>query len=146
MAGKKRFPLREGGFTLIELLTVIGIMGILFGIGIPAIQGYQRRQTLDVSTRQVAADLQWAQSRAMNTGSVYKVTFLQNTNKYEIENEGTNAKVEKILPSKITLSSSLDFVRFRPQGTVEVDTIILSISGEWKKVTLNQLGETNISY
>ena len=50
----------RNGFTLIELLVVIGILSLLFLIGIPAFRAYQPALQLSGSVRELVTDLRYA--------------------------------------------------------------------------------------
>lgn len=137
--------LNEKGFYIMETLIVLLIVGILIGTGVFYIQRYQRGKSLDTAVRLLSLDLQWSQSRAMNTGSIHKVTFYETSSKYEILNQESSVKVERSLPNNVTFTSTLDSLKFLPQGKVEEDTVILFTQEGSKKVILNSLGETKIT-
>jgi prepilin-type N-terminal cleavage/methylation domain-containing protein len=145
MMRKRVILFGERGFSMIETLTVMLILGILLGISVYYLKRYQRGKALDTASHQISSDLQWAQSRAMNTGSIHRVTFTQNSNEYAILNKGTNVTVERSLPGMVKLTSIQDSLSFLPQGRVEVDTVTVSNSVSSKKVILNSLGETTIT-
>jgi len=136
--------INEKGVSLIEMLTVLFIIGILLGMGVFSMQKYQRGRSLERAVNQVSSDLQWAQSRAMNTGAIHKVTFYETEKRYEILNKETNSKVERSLPNYVTLTSTLDSLLFLPKGKVEEATVTLSTSQASSEIILNSLGETRI--
>lgn len=56
------------GFTVVELVAVIGIIGILTAIFVPAITASLNNSNLDIAARQLEADLRWMQQLAVNSG------------------------------------------------------------------------------
>ncbi len=54
------------GFTLIELLVSIGILISVFSLGFAGYRDYSRRQEMASISRQLRADLRWAQSLALS--------------------------------------------------------------------------------
>jgi prepilin-type N-terminal cleavage/methylation domain-containing protein len=75
------FPSREKGVTLLELLVVIGVLGIISMIAIPALNS----SMLDLSSAsdELAANLKLARGRANGSGSHVRVTI--NANSYVVE-------------------------------------------------------------
>lgn len=63
------------GFTLVELALVILVMGLLCAIGVPTLQGLNRRQQLEGTTRHLAAQLRIARERAISTGTSQSIHF-----------------------------------------------------------------------
>lgn len=68
----------EGGFSMIELLVVVLIIGILAGVGIPALLG-QKSKASDASAKSQARSLQAAAetSATDNEGSYAKATLAE---------------------------------------------------------------------
>lgn len=60
------------GFTLIELLMVVGILGIIALVVIPALQPYDE-ENLDVAAQEVAAAIRFARDEAIRTGTLHGV-------------------------------------------------------------------------
>ncbi len=82
------------GFTLIELLIVIVIIGLVFGIAVPAFQNYRSSQTFD----QAAMDVEETLSVARN---------------YAASNvDPTNPAAQRELNSAGCLSQTADFVGY----------------------------------
>jgi len=66
----------RGGFSLIELLVVIGIIGLLAAIGLPALRGLTGGTDLNGATRQLVDDLAFARLQAINRRSTVYVVFV----------------------------------------------------------------------
>lgn len=59
------FPYPRSGFTVMELLVVMGVIIILFSIGLAAFNRFNRRQVVEQVTRNLESDLRLAQSKAV---------------------------------------------------------------------------------
>ena len=69
-------PLRESSaFTLVELMAVIGIIGLLAAVGIPAIKGLTGSGGRKQALSQVMGALEIARNTAINTGANAAVIF-----------------------------------------------------------------------
>ena len=76
----------ELGFSLVELLVVIGIIGVLAAIGLPALRGLGESNSIDAATRQMVDDLGYARLRAINDRSTVYMLFVPPN----IESQATN--------------------------------------------------------
>lgn len=63
-------------FTLIELLVVVAIIGVLAGIGLPALKGFGSSNALSAAASQLKDDLALARQTAMNQRSDVYVVFV----------------------------------------------------------------------
>lgn len=111
-------------FTLIELLIVIGLIGILFLITIPALRAFQPSLQLNGATRNVVSDLRWAQQLTVTEQVEYCLQFFPSEKKYQILQCGEATPIKEVfLPEKITTLSVSGFtndeVRFNPYGAVK---------------------------
>lgn len=67
-------PLRA--FTLLELLVVIGIIGVLASISVPALKGFGRANKVAAAGRQMLDDLGFARLSAINARSQVYMVFM----------------------------------------------------------------------
>jgi type II secretory pathway pseudopilin PulG len=75
---------RNSGFTLIELVVIVGIISILLVISFKGLLNMKQNMDLNRVAHQLEATLKNCQSKAMYTGSYYKIEFHQNLNRYRI--------------------------------------------------------------
>jgi prepilin-type N-terminal cleavage/methylation domain-containing protein len=70
-----RRPRAPGAFTLLELLVVLGIIGLLAGITLPAMKGMRQSNAMAAANRQLLDDIGAARQRAIKDGTVVLVLF-----------------------------------------------------------------------
>lgn len=102
------------GFTIIEVMVVIGILGIIAGITIPAFRDYIPRMRLRGARDEVLATLRLSRTKALSERQTYQVIFEKATNTYRMNPGGES----KPLPQGIEIANSCDIVyEFRPDRT-----------------------------
>jgi len=75
---------RSNGFTLIELMVVIGIISILLVVSFKGLLNMKQNMDLNRVAHQLEATLKNCQSKAMYTGSYYKMDFYTSLNRYRV--------------------------------------------------------------
>jgi prepilin-type N-terminal cleavage/methylation domain-containing protein len=106
--------MRNKGFTIMELMCVIGIMGIMVGIIMPAYRGYIPKMRLKSARDQVFVTLRLARTRALSERQIYQVIFEKATNTYKINPGGASTP----LPTGITMPIAANITyEFRPNRT-----------------------------
>lgn len=147
------------GFTLIELLVTIGLIGVLFTVGIASYIDFSRRQIVFQAARKIVQDLRLAQSLAANNqkpdgcGTLDGYTFSIPSTTYEIDVNCsdpayTNKVREGSVPSDLTLNGFTQ-VKFKVlRQTLECNRnpceLTVSGFGKSKKVTVGAGGTINI--
>ncbi len=119
-------------FTIIELLIVIGILSILFSIGIPAFRAYQPALQLSGTVREITTDIRYAEKMAVNEQINHGVRFSTSSNQYQIIRFGATEEVleTKSLPDQISFCQisglSESQVVFNPYGAaLESGSVVL---------------------
>lgn len=141
------------GFTLIELLIVIGVMGIIVAIGIPALRSYQPSAQLSGVVQDLVTDLRYAQQLAIAEQVDHGIRFFIDDNKYQIiqYGEGETVLKEEVFPAGITFQQITGFTnneaKFNPYGAArESGTIILlNTQGKTKTVDVRPSGFVKVS-
>jgi prepilin-type N-terminal cleavage/methylation domain-containing protein len=74
----------NSGYTIIELVVVTAIIAILTIVSFKGLFTIKQNMDLNRAAHQLEAILKNCQSKAMYTGSYYKIEFHQNLNRYRI--------------------------------------------------------------
>lgn len=119
-----QFSYFRRGFTTVELLVIIGIIGILTSIGIPALRVYRPDLQLSGATRELVTDLRYAEQLAVTEQVDHGIRFFSST-EYQIIRYGPP---EEILESKV-----LDGVNFQQITGLTDDQVIFNPYGAAKK-------------
>ncbi len=78
-------PSSRDGFTLLELLLVVAIVSILAAAAVPQVRRSFGTMGLREAAASLAADIRYAQSRAIMDGVVTRVLFRDATGAYRVE-------------------------------------------------------------
>jgi len=142
------------GFTLIEILIVIGVIGIIVVISIPAYRQFQPTLQLNGAVRGLVTDLRYAQQLTVTEQKEHCVRFFPNDKEYKII-QCQDSGAEEILKTislqeidSITVANDLsdNEVRYNPYGAVkEAGIITLEINGKIKIIDVRPSGFVKVT-
>jgi len=153
----------EQGFSLIELIVVIGLLGLIVLVGMPALDDWLERYRVRSAAQNLAADMQLQRMRAVSRNRQFRIAFDAANSQYTLfESDGgggwtTIDPTANTLPQGVTFSSTLgdpiqlsfagnpDVAIFHPDGSVndrlaqDNAVFLTNIRGEAFRVTVNQV-------
>jgi len=142
----------SGGFTLIELMVVLVLLGVLLAVAFPSIGGGMATVKLKTSSREIAATLRLARSKAIREQQVYLVGFDLTKNQMELSSENLKYQkffslaegisIEKVTPlkAKADWNQQRYYYFFTPNGMTESFEVVLrNERGRAIKVVQNSL-------
>jgi general secretion pathway protein H len=140
------------GFTLIELMVVLVLLGVLLAVAFPSIGGGMATVKLKTSSREIAATLRLARSKAIREQQVYLVGFDLTKNQMELSSENLKYQkffslaegisIEKVTPlkAKADWNQQRYYYFFTPNGLTESFEVVLrNERGRAIKVVQNSL-------
>jgi prepilin-type N-terminal cleavage/methylation domain-containing protein len=139
------------GFSIVELLVVVAILGFILGIAIPGFQVVRLGSALSAAQRDVAAIVQNARWRAINSGTTHTVN-LAAASSVGVTRGGTTVATVGLGQYSVsqthTGGNSFDFDPrgLIPPGTTTPITITLTNpQGAARTVTIDRLGRLTTS-
>lgn len=121
-------------FTLVEILAVLGIIGVLALIGIPAFKIYQPSLQLSGVMRELATDLRYAEQLAITEQVEHGIIFFPGTSQYQIVRFGDPDEVleSKTLPQEVSFLGITGFTDneavFNPYGAAKESGVITLVN------------------
>lgn len=85
----KTHPAHARGFTLVESAVVLVVLGIMFGMTVPAFKSYQRSHMLQAGTENVLGQLRLARQKAIGMQHEQKLSFSIGANSYTVQDLAT---------------------------------------------------------
>ena len=136
--------------TLVELLVVLGVVGVIVGMSVPALAGYAKQLRLKTTTRQVVGLLSLARSLAISSRENHAVVIDPERRKISVVNMASGEALEQVvrLPPSVTVDVQMGDhpspgrVVFRPTGSLEGRTVWLILADRERHQTVTVTGTT----
>ena len=137
--------------TLVELLVVLGVIGLIVSMSLPALATYSRQVRLKAITRQAIGLVTLARSSAISAHEPHELILDQERRELRVVNVTSGEVLEQAirLPQGVTVefqvagSSSTDgHLSFRPTGALTGRTTTLVLSDGQKQRTITIMGAT----
>ena len=137
--------------TLVELLVVLGVIGLIVGMGVPALTAYGRQVRLQTTTRQLIGLISLARSTAISSHEEHAVVVDLESREIRIVNTASGEALEPVLrlPPSVSLemevggqSAEEPRVVFRPTGSLTGRSVSLILSDGLKQQTIVVTGPT----
>ncbi len=128
----------KNGFTLIELVLIIALIGVV-GLAVVVLVPSLSVTKLDVATKQVLSDIEFAKQNAMMTGQTSGVQFVSG-GAYTVYQGTTATPLSSPLTKTnmvITLSSSYSGISITSSYTVEFNSLGSPTTGGGGSVTIS---------
>ena len=136
---------------MVELLVVLGIIGLILGMGVPALSGYSRQLRLKTATRELVGLLSLARSKAISAHAEYAVVINPESQQVSVMDVASGETLEQVVrvPSSVTLdvqvggeSAPETQLVFRPTGSLSGRTTTLVLTDHERQHTITVVGAT----
>jgi len=137
--------------TLVELLVVIGIIGVIVGMGVPALTRYAQQVRLKATTRQVVGLVALARSLAISSHQEHAVVIDQDKGEIRVVNTASGEALEQMIRLPSALSVVMEVagqpademqLTFRPTGSLTGRTVSLTLAEGERQQTVVVTGTT----
>ena len=147
------------GFSLVEMLIVVGMIGVLSLVSVPAFMNYQRTAQVRSATRTVAGDLRNCRQLAITRNLLVRLE-VTGTREYKTFQSTDAGKTWSALPiqggiantrtleSTISIASpsfndsdsdGLPDLDFRSDGTVDQGNTTITLNTKWTQSSINKV-------
>ena len=139
------------GMTLVELLVVLGIIGLILGMGVPALTSYTKQIRLKTATRQIVGLISLARSVAISSHEAHALIVDPEHEEIRVFNVASGESLEQVvrLPSSVTVELQVagqpaaeTQLVFRPSGSLMGRTTSLVLTDQHKRYTITVTGTT----
>ena len=146
-----RTPDSALGMTLVELLVVLGVIGVIVGMSVPAFMGYTQQVRLKAATRHVVGLLSLARSLAISSHEEHGVVIDPEHRQLTIVNLTSGQTLEHIVHLPVSVSIELQVggqpsaqtqLVFRPTGSLTSRTVSLMLADRHTRHTITVSGVT----
>ncbi len=137
--------------TLVELLVVLGIIGLIVGMSVPALTSYSKQLRLKTATRQVVGLVSFARSVAISSHQDHAVVIDADHQEIRIVNLSSGQPLEQRvrLPSSVSVELQVggqpateSQLVFRSTGSLTGRTASIVLGDEQKQRTITITGAT----
>ena len=137
--------------TLVELLVVLGIIGLIVGMSVPALTSYTKQLRLKTTTRQIIGMISLARSLAISSHEAHALVIDPERQEIRLINLVSGVPLEHVvrLPTSVTLEvrmggapSPETRLVFRPTGSLIGRTTSLVLADQHKQQTITVSGAT----
>jgi type II secretion system protein H len=147
---------RGSGFTLLELMMVVGIIGLVVAMGVPAMLSVTHEEPLRKAVNDTLEICTHARAEAILSGKITQVTFHPLTRQIQFTGSKSSAPPARAGQAAVNSTqfengvdiamldinlmdfgaSDVAYVRFFPNGTCDEMTFVLHAGEQWRKITL----------
>jgi prepilin-type N-terminal cleavage/methylation domain-containing protein len=151
---------QQSAFTLLELMMVVGIIGLVVAMGVPAILSVTHQEPLRKAVNDTVGICAHARAEAIRSGQMTEIIFHPLTK--EIDFTGGSSSTPTPPAGQAASSDSVKFdqyvdiamldinlmdfgaseiayVRFFPNGTCDETTLVIHSGDQWRKITLEPI-------
>ena len=139
------------GMTLVEILVVLAIIGMLFGMGLPAMMQYAKRMRFQATTRQLMGLISLARSTAISQHEDYAVVVDQDQRVVRVLGAGSSEPLEHVvrIPSSIGIEllvggepSEESRFTFTSSGSLTGRSVAVKLTDQQKSQTITVTSAT----
>ena len=139
------------GMTLIEILVVLGVIGLILGMGVPALLGYGKGVRLKTTTQQIVGLVTLARSLAISSRQNHAVIMNPERREVSIVNQASGETFERVvhLPEALSVEMRVGGqpatewqLVFRPSGSLTGRTVSIVLSDGTREQTIAVTGPT----